>query len=354
VHSWETFITGSLLSYWDMAASGIRSPHEGVKTGRLCALFERVKKTKGFPLLKTRLIPVIAGLVMMISVPGAVAQQPPYGPWVLTIQGGLASQSESDLEDSSGAFSLNRWFVSAGVDYLWDSRNSLGISFGAGSSDYEFKDFAGFGGTGPWSKVEDQRLSLTGRFSFSETGTAIIIPSYRYNGETDSDTGEARTWGVLAGAAWKVSDNLNIGPGIGVFSRLEDSTRVFPILVIDWDISERWNLSTGQGLAASQGPGLTLRYEASPTWSLGLTGRFEDVEFRLDEDGPAPGGIGRDQAFPLVVSARWKPNLSVALSVFAGGEFAGELELMDAAGNTLEESSYDAAVLLGGTFEFRF
>ena len=42
-------------------------------------------------------------------------------------------QTEVDLKDTEGAFSVNRWFVCAGLDYIWDERTSLGISFGGES-----------------------------------------------------------------------------------------------------------------------------------------------------------------------------------------------------------------------------
>ena len=148
--------------------------------------------------------------------------------------------------------------------------------------------------------------------------------------------------------------DLTIGPGIGVFSRLEDGTKFFPILAIDWNISERWNLSTGRGLAASQGPGLTLSYQLNPAWSFGLTGRYEEIEFRLDREGETPNGIGRDESFPLVLSARLDPNSKVSLSMFMGVELGGSLTLMDESGKTISESDYDPAALFGATFAFRF
>jgi hypothetical protein len=284
----------------------------------------------------------------------AYAQPQQMGPLVVSLNGGFAAQTESDLKDTEGAFSVNRWFLAAGVDYVWDRRTSLGISFGAGESTYDFTGLTANGGEAPWGTAEDQRLSLIGRFGFGETGSVIIIPSYRYNGEKDSDSGEARTWGLLAGAAWRISEDLTIGPGIGVFSQLEDSSRVFPILVIDWNITERWSLSTGRGLAASQGPGLTLSYQFRPTWSFGLAGRYEDVRFRLDETGPVPNGVGRDKSFPMVLSAAWDPTPKVGLSLFAGAEIAGELELQDPDGVTVESSDYDAAPLLGFSFNVKF
>lgn len=284
----------------------------------------------------------------------AMAQAPERSPWVFTVSGGAAHQAEVDLKDTEGAFSVDRWFMSAGVDYGWSPRDSVGISFGGGRSTYEFDESASLGGEAPWEEIEDTRISLVGRFGFGDTGSLIVIPTVRQYREDGASSSDSQTYGLLAAAFWKISDTLTIGPGLGVFSRIEDSTRVFPILAIDWDISERWNLSTGSGLAASQGPGLTLNYTLNPNWSFGLTGRYEEIEFRLDEEGPAPGGVGKDEVIPLVLSARLDPNPRVSLSAFAGVELGGTLTLMDEFGGTIEESDYDPAPLFGATFEFRF
>lgn len=284
----------------------------------------------------------------------ALAQAPDRSPWVLTVSGGAAHQAEVDLDDAEGAFAVDRWFVSAGVDYGWSRRDSIGIAVGAGRSTYEFDENANLGGRAPWKEIDDSRVSVIGRFGFGETGSLIIIPSLRQYGEDGASSSDGQTYGLLAAAFWRINEDLTIGPGMGVFSRLEDSARVFPILAIDWDISERWNLSTGEGLAASQGPGLTLRYTLNPNWSFGLSGRYEDIEFRLNNDGPAPGGIGRDEVLPVVLSAKLQPNPRVDLSVFAGVELGGKLTLMDEFGTTIEESDYDPAPLFGAAFEFRF
>ncbi len=268
--------------------------------------------------------------------------------------GGGVHQSEVDLSDSGGSFAVDRWFVSAGVDYAWDLRTSLGFSVGGGNSTYEFGDLAGLGGGEPWNKIKDARVSATWRFGFGETGSFIIIPSVRFNGENGVSSSDSSTYGLYAAAAWRINENLTIGPGVGVFSRLEDSSRIFPILAIDWNITDRWNLSTGRGLAASQGPGLMLSYKLNEDWSLGLAGRYEDIEFRLDNEGPAAGGVGRDQSMPVVFMAILEPSKKFSLSVFAGIELNGTLKLKDALGDVVEESDYDPAALFGATFEIRF
>lgn len=301
----------------------------------------------------TKIFTAVTAVALLYTLPVA-AQPQQQGPWFFKVDGGGLHQSEADLSDSTGAFSIDRWFVSAGVDYAFSRRNSIGISVGGGKANYDFVDDSGFGGGSPWNKIDDSRVSLNGRFGFGETGSIFIIPTLRFNGENDASSSDSRTWGVFAAATWRVKDNLTIGPGVGIFSRLENGTKFFPILAIDWDISDRWNLSTGRGLASSQGPGLNLSYKLNDDWSFGVAGRYENTEFRLDDEGPAPGGIGRDKSVPMVFTANLTPNKKISLSAFAGVEFAGKLRIKDAMDVTVDESKYDAALLIGATFEFRF
>ena len=295
----------------------------------------------------------IALFGLLFSLP-VTAQTEQPSPFVFKIEGGGLHQSESDLTDSSGGFAVDRGFISASLDYGWSFRDSIGISIGGGKSSYEFDDLTSFGGGDPWKKIEDTRVSVTWRFGFGETGSFFLIPTARVEGEKGASSGDSTTYGLLAAAAWRISESLTIGPGLGVFSRLEGSTRFFPMLAIDWDITERWNLSTGRGLAASQGPGLTLGYKLNEDWSLGISGRYEDIEFRLDDEGTAAGGVGRDQSIPLVFAARLEPGPKFNLAVFAGIELGGKLKLKDAMGDVIDESSYDPAPIFGATFEFRF
>ena len=302
---------------------------------------------------RTLYLIAIALLALLYVMPVAAQPQQP-GPWFFKVDGGGVHQSEADLKDGTGDFSKDRWFVSAGLDYAWSRRDSIGISVGGGKSNYDFSDDADFAGGDPWNKIHDSRVSLNGRFGFGETGSIFIIPTLRFNGEKDASSNDSRTWGVFGAVTWRVKESLTIGPGIGIFSRLESGTKFFPILAIDWDINDRWNLSTGRGLASSQGPGLTLSYELNDDWSFGIAGRYENVEFRLDDEGPAANGVGKDKAIPLVFSANLTPSKKIDLSVFAGVQFSGKIKLKDAMDEVVDETKYDPAMLFGATFEFRF
>lgn len=285
------------------------------------------------------------------SQPATALDQRP-GPWIFTANAIGVHQSEVDMNDTGGSFYVDRWFVNGGVTFAWSARTSLGIVVGGGKAIYEF-DGNGAAGGDWWSDISDTRVSLVGRIGFGDTGVLTIVPTLRDNAEDGAGSGDGQTYGLFAAVTWRLSEELTIGPGIGVFSRLEDGTRAFPLLAIDWDISDRWNLATGNGVGSSQGPGLTLNYKLNDDWSFGLTGRYEDLEFRLDNKAIAPGGVGRDQAFPLVVSAALTPNPRLRFSVFAGASLLGKLEVKSLSGNKIE-SDYDPALLAGVSAEFRF
>jgi len=291
---------------------------------------------------------VIACLVYSQS---TVAQDQQPSPWIFTAHAIGAHQSEADMSDTGGSFNVDRWFVNAGVMFAWSARTSIGVTVGGGEAIYEF-DGNRFGGDW-WNNVEDTRVSVVGRMGFGKTGVLTILPTFRNNAEDGANSGDGHTFGIFAAATWRLSDTLTIGPGVGVFSRLEDSARVFPVLAIDWDIGDSWNLATGSGVGSSQGAGLTLSYQLNDAWRFGLTGRYEDLEFRLDNKGIAPGGIGRDQSLPLVVSAELRPNPKLKFAVFAGASLLGKLEVKDLAGDRIE-TDYDPALLAGVSAEIRF
>lgn len=276
-----------------------------------------------------------------------------FGPWVFGIRGGGSYQSSTGM-GSGGDFDVGRWFIQPSVGYAWDRRTSVSLSVGGGETYYGFPSAAGLGGGDPWGTIRDLRVSLPIRFSPMEEMDVIIIPSVRTNAERGADLDDGRTEGVLGGFLWRFSDSFAIGPGIGWFSEIDGGSNVFPILLIDWNITEQFNLSTGRGLGASQGPGLTLSYKVDDQFTVGLTGRYESTSFRLDDSGVAPGGIGEDKSFPLVASVQYSPWPMANLTAFAGVEFAGELKLKDANGGTVDSTDYDPAPIFGVTFSLRF
>ena len=274
------------------------------------------------------------------------------GPWRTSIEGGAIHQFDADLDDG-GSYSVSRASIEAGIAYATGPRNSIGLSLGYSRDDYSFDGADGLAGRKPWETVNEYRISTPIRFGVGDRTNFFALPSVRWSAESGGDFSEAMTTGLIAGANYRVSDRLTIGPGIGVFDEIEDSVNAFPILLIDWKITDTVSLETGGGLGATRGPGLQLTSTALADWTLGLGARYETFRFRLDEDGVFANGVGEEKGVLTYFSATYRPNPSLSVSALAGMEVGGKLRLEDASGQLIDRDDADAAPFIGFAFSIR-
>jgi outer membrane receptor protein involved in Fe transport len=271
----------------------------------------------------------------------------------LFVEGGGVHQLETDL-DAGGDFDVTRLFVQPGITWTPDPRLSISFSGAYARDEYDFGGGPGFAALRPWEDVEGVRAGASIRWSLDDAWTIFAIPSLRFAAETGADLDDGLTGGAIAGASYRVNDRLSIGPGLGVFSDLEDSASVFPVLLLDWRITDTLSLRTGRGLGASRGPGLSLVWDFAEDWSLAIGGRFERFRFRLDDSGVAPDGVGEDESIPLFCGVTWTMSEQAEVSVIGGVSVAGELTLEDEDGRTLASDDYDPAGFVGLTCRIRF
>jgi hypothetical protein len=288
---------------------------------------------------------------------GPVAAQPAgvdIGPWRTQLQGGAVHQFDADLDDG-GSFSVNRAFIEAGLSYAFSPRDSVGVALGYGYDGYDFDT----GGTGlaaldPWGDVNDFRVSFPLRAGIGDNLDVFAVPAVNWRAESGGDLSEATTAGATLGAAWRFSDDLRLGAGLGAFSEIEDDATFFPIFLIDWQITEDFSLETGRGVGATRGPGLTVNWTGLDKWRFSLGARYETWRFRLDDSGPAPDGVGEEKAIPVYLQATYDVIPPVRLGVVAGLDVGGSLQLEDEDGRELEDEDYDPTPFLGATFRARF
>ena len=304
-----------------------------------------------------RYLPAHFLLIILFALPFSTAHaQPPATQddgWRWTLQGAAVHQFDADL-DQGGEVGVNRYFLNIAVSRQFTSQFNMGLAIGYGVDSYDFSGESGFGALDPWDDIRETRISLPMRYFASREWTLFAIPSLRYQAEQGASLGDGQSGGLLAGAIYRFSETFSIGPGIGVFSEIEDDASVFPILLINWKLTDTLSVETGGGLAASRGPGVQLTWNPANNWRFAFGGRYEKTRFRLDDDGVAPGGVGEDEAVPLYALAEYSWSEEVKLSFIAGAEVGGSLRLEDSSGNRISESDLDTAAFLGLTFRARF
>jgi hypothetical protein len=275
------------------------------------------------------------------------------GGWSLLTRGGYVHQMDADI-DSGGSFSVNRFFVQGGPAYVFDRGAQISLAVGYGFDSYDFSTDTGLGGGKPWDDIHTLRFSIPLRWKMSERWTGFVSPTVRFAGEEGAEVNDSITGGGFIGFSFQFSDRLTIGPGVGVLTRLEESARVIPVLIIDWEITDTLSLNTGRGIGATLGPGLTLNWRPSRVWSFSVGGRSESLRFRLDENGAAANGVGSDSSFAVFGGIEYSLTPRVRIAVLGGAALDGELRLEDENGHTIIEENHDPTGLLGFAFSARF
>jgi opacity protein-like surface antigen len=286
-------------------------------------------------------------LVMLLPVIGLAESRPAAG-WRHTLTAAYAWQGASDLADQ-GSFSVDRGVVEYRTATRLGKRWFAGISAGYGEDRYHFDSTpANFT---PWQDIRSLQFGLALRYLADNNWTLFGLPVLRYSAEENVSLNQGREYGLIAGASYRFSDRLTIGPGLGAFQSIGNEDDVFPVLFINWRMTDTLSVETGRGLAATRGPGLTLQWRPMQKWQFGVAARYEKYRFRLDDGAD---GIGQDKSVPVIATASWQSAGGLKLSALAGVETAGVLSLENRDGSFVTEQTYSTAPIAGLVASFSF
>ncbi len=269
--------------------------------------------------------------------------------WAPTVRAGALHQFEAGM-DGGGDVAVDRYYAEAGMARMWRFDRLVSASVGYGQDDYRFSGLA----ANPWGNIENYRAGFFARWAMDNRWTLFGAPAVRFYGERGVALEDGLTGAFFGGASYEVSETLTLGPGLGVVGQLEDSPRYFPVVVVDWRITDRLSLETGGGLAATAGPGLTLAYKCTRNWRLSLAGRYDSRRFRLDDANSVSNGVGEEQNVPIIVDATYVFYPGGQIGVFFGQNFGGSVKLDDSSGNTVRKTDYDSASMVGFSASFRY
>lgn len=284
------------------------------------------------------------------GVPCCAVGPPEFPRWGYSVRGGGLHQFKTDL-DGGGSFAVDRYYAQGGVSRMWRFDRQLSLSAGFGADDYRFSGPV----SNPWKPVENYRLSLFSRWGLENGWTLFGGPSVRAYLERGAGVDDALSAAFFGGASYRFSDRLSLGPGIGVVGQLADGPRWFPVLLVNWDITERLRLETGGGLAATGGPGLSLKYTFSRHWKAALGVRYEKMRFRLGSDhGPYSDGVGENRNIPIIGTVSYYLYPRGFVSAVFGSNISGEMRVENQNGVLVGKDSYDNSPFAGLSVSFLF
>jgi hypothetical protein len=248
---------------------------------------------------------------------GLETMEQPQVEHIIQVNPGFTYLSEADF-DNSILGNVSVWRMDVPARYT--------MKMGAGD--------LGFGAFYEYSEYDLERLAGTLDFNtlaFDTFWKAMINDEWGYflygsvnlSASTEAALSDGVTGMGGGGVRYVWSKDLSLGLGAVVATRLEDDPGVLPVIALNWQISDRWNLRTLNGA--------TITYDVSgdKTFLLDLGAKYQRREYRVGGDS-ARRNVGGDYSLTekmismeLGATYRFCPEFAVRgfVGVAAGREF---------------------------------
>ncbi len=295
-----------------------------------------------------RTIPVLVASCVLLLPCVAGADARPSAGWRNTLTAAYAWQGTSDLNEG-GDFRVDRGVVEFRTSTRIGRQWFGGLSISYGEDRYRFNETAG--SFSPWQDIRTLQFGLPLRYLVNDRWVLFALPVLRYAAEDGASLSDGREYGLIAGASYRFSDRLSIGPGLGVFNGIGSEEDLFPVLFVNWRMTDTLSLETGRGLAATRGPGLALKWRPLDRWEFGIAARYEKYRFRLADSA---GNIGQDKSVPIIATAGWRAGPVLRITALAGVEASGVLRLENRDGAFVADQSYSTAPIAGIVASLQF
>lgn len=288
--------------------------------------------------------PVIVG-------PTAGANDP--GSWEGTVSATTLRTSEADL-DAGGNTRLASHHFRAGVDRQIGDATELGARV---SYDFLDRDFSSAGGPGALRHLgRTNRVGIAGSFTQrTRFGWSYgVRPFVSWAFESGAFSEDAMSYGAALAVVAGLSGDKRIGTGARVSRDMENEVKLSPIILVHWELNDNWTVANPREANFTSPTGLEIRYTYGDDWGIALAGIYHSEEFRLDDQGPAPGGIGESSGILSYVRTTYRLSPALRMNGYVGALLSGKLEVEDTAGDRVASSGYDTApfvaLALEGTF----
>lgn len=223
------------------------------------------------------------------------------------------------------------------TDYDFHLDNAPGVPSVYGSSELPRE---------PWGSVNTVDLAPSTTILVGDRFSVLAAVPIRWSAETGA-TENGFAAGISALVRWQITDTFRIGVGIGVTSQLEDDAETFPIVSLDWQISDAIEFRTEGSWI--QGGNAMLLWGPNKAVRVVFSAGYERNRFRLDDNGfrADRDGIGEVTAVPLEVGLRFRLYERAFFDFRFGLAVAGRLRVETDNGGKLYEEDYDPAPRIG-------
>ncbi len=260
---------------------------------------------------------------------------------------------ETDFQDERGSVSTQSSQASIRKSFPISGSSFIGFNVRYQFAHFEFSDFVLNGRKqDPFGNVHSTSIGIQYRQEFTEKLSSFLLAAGSSAMEEGAEFSESLKPRVFAMALYKWFEKLTTGIGVGILYDLDDDLIAFPVVSIEWEITDRLELRVRNDMKFSYL--LLPENNLKISFNTGFSRQFGARTFRLSESGPAPGGIAEFRGFSIGLLLEWEPVDKVTLGAFAGVLPWYELKIEDRRGHRVFRDRLNPAIQLGLSFALAF
>lgn len=284
----------------------------------------------------------------------SLVAQPRQAPGETSVSVGITglSQFNTRIVDG-GSFNWQDGSANVSVTRQVTSAFSAGVNARYNYQKWSWSDPQAFGGQAPWTAISTPALGMNFGYSPSPEWRIGFAPTVEWSGETGTGTGGTATYGAVMSVARTFSKDLTLGVGAGVFRQI-DQTKVFPYLLVNWNITDKLRLGNSLPAGPAGGAGLELSYAMTDRWSIAAGGAYRSYRFRLNENSPVANGIGQNSFVPVFARLSYAIDRTTRVDLYAAATTAGRLSATDTSGTTQYSTNYQTGFAMALSLSKRF
>ncbi|MBO1272371.1 hypothetical protein J3L11_12030 [Shewanella sp. 4t3-1-2LB] len=212
-------------------------------------------------------------LAMTASVAVAAPQTEPTYSVSLT----RGTSADTDI-DNGGQLGRQSWQLGARGNWKLAPTWRLSANLGVDWLDWDWKMPQQYNQQAPFDSARRYHGNLMFSHQFGNGWSVMAAPTLQFAYANDASLADSKSYGVMAGAMRHYANGNYWGVGGAYFNDI-GKARFLPLVLFNWQISDKWRLGNPLMPDFSGGAGIELAYSLTPAlqWGIGSSKNTERV-----------------------------------------------------------------------------